>query len=310
MVINWLRFLRWPNLAMIAFAQYLIRFSITEALGVPHRLSEGYFALGVLTSITLAASGYIINDLYDRGTDQRNKPGRLQIGKSISESAAWSVYFVLTAIAVAGGYALAWHIDMEDLWIIVPVAAGLLYLYAIDFKARPVLGNLIVSILTALPIALVAVYDILPAEADPKEVKLVQDSFRVVMFYSLFAFWFNWMREMIKDAQDIPGDAAEGYRTLAVILGAKRLRWIPWIMGVLAWIAIGLYTVDLLEGDPFSAGYLSLLVLAPLLYFLIRLPRTERPQDFASLSTLLKIIMLTGILSMLVFTLSLQLRPV
>lgn len=308
MVGHWLRFLRWPNLALIALGQYLIRFSIIKALGVPHRLSEGYFALGVFSSLALAASGYIINDLYDRGTDQRNKPQRLQLGKTISENTAWTVYLILTVLAVAGGYALAWHIGMEDLWIIVPAAAGLLYLYAIDFKARPVLGNLIVSFLTALPIALVAIYDILPAEAEAGEIKLVQDSFKVVMFYALFAFWLNWMREMVKDAQDIPGDAAEGYRTLAVIMSARRLRWIPWVMGAIAWIAIGFYTVELREGDPLSAGYLSLFVLAPLLYFLIRIPRSEQPADFATLSTLLKIIMLTGLLSMLVFTLSLQLQ--
>lgn len=304
---SWLRIIRWPNLVMIALTQYLIRLAIVEPLAIPHRLDHWHYALGVLISVCLAAAGYLVNDLHDVEVDQRNKPGRVQLGHTIDENTAWWVYGLLNLVAVVGGYYLAGHVALEDLWLLPPVAAGLLYLYATDFKSRPVLGNFLVSLLTALPVALVAVYDILPAQPEgAAQIRAVQQAFQVVMAYALFAFWFNWIREMIKDAEDREGDAAEGYRTLAVILGVQRLRWIPWSMALLAWLLIGYYALGLWPNDKISALYLFLFVLAPLMYLIVVLPGSQSKGHFRRLSTLLKIIMLTGILSMVVFTLSLQ----
>lgn len=292
---------------MIALTQYLIRLAVVEPLAIPHRLDHWHYALGVLISVCLAAAGYLINDLHDLEVDRRNKPDRIQLGRHISENNAWWVYGLLNLIAILGGYYLASHIGLDDLWLLPPVAAGLLYLYAIDFKSRPVLGNFLVSLLTALPVALVAVYDILPAQPQgAAQIRAVQQAFQVVMAYALFAFWFNWIREMVKDAEDRTGDAAEDYRTLAVVLGIKKLRWIPWSMAVLAWLVIGYYALGLWPNDKISSLYLFLFVLTPLMYLIVRLPGSQSPPQFHRLSILLKIIMLTGILSMVVFTLSLQ----
>lgn len=301
-----MKLIRWPNLLMIALVQYLIRFAIIEFLNVPHALNHAYYALGVLCSLALAAAGYIINDLHDLPVDQHNKPDRITIGKGIDEQRAWQWYMGLNLVALLSGYILAQHVAIDNLWFIPIIAAALLYLYAVDLKKRPLIGNLTVSLLTALPVFLVAVFDVLPA-AEGHHLGLSKEIFKAISFYALFAFWMNFKRELIKDAEDRSGDAAEGFKTLAVLLPPQAFKALISLLNLITLVALGWFIYSLWPSDRLSAAYLALSVLLPLLYFGLTLWPARQSRDFKQLSTLLKLVMLTGILSMLIFSLSLQL---
>lgn len=300
-MVKFLKLIRWPNLLIIALVQYLLRFSLIEALNIPHALNHTYYALGVLCAMCLAAAGFIINDLYDQANDLINKPNRVTIGKGISESLAWNGYFAFTVVAIVSGYLLANYVDLEGLWMIPVLATVLLYLYALDLKKRPVLGNLIVALLAALPVFLVAVFDILPT-ASPENAVLIKQVFEVIVGYSLFAFWLTFIREIVKDAQDIEGDAQLGFQTLAILLGRQNIKWVIAALA-LALLAFSLwFNSTLYPGDLISSTYVLLFVNLPLLYFFWGLYRANTAADFRRLSTLLKLIIITGILSMVVFT--------
>lgn len=300
-----LKLVRWPNLLMIAFIQYLIRFSFTEPMSLPHALDHWYFSLGVLCSILLAAGGYVINDLYDLQTDGLNKPHRITIGKSISEDFAWYFYFASVALATLCSYFLALKVDMSNLWMIAPLAASLLYLYAFDLKKRPIIGNVIVSLLTAMPIFLIAIFDFLPA-GNEENAPIVQEGFKVIMYYSLLAFWLNFIREMIKDLEDKEGDRLSNYKTLAILLPAKIMKLV-----IIAIVLIGLYpildyTINSLFGSAnYSSGsYVLMAVVLPLIVLIYQVFRANSPKQFHEASNLAKLIMLLGILSMPFFTLA------
>jgi 4-hydroxybenzoate polyprenyltransferase len=302
---NYLKLIRWPNLVIIVLVQYLIRFFIIESLFVPHYLSPLWFGVGVLCSISLAAAGYIINDLYDKPTDAVNKPDRVLIDGNVSENVAWGMYATFNSVAFICGYLLARHIDMPDLWMLPPVAAALLYLYAVDLKKRPVLGNLLVSILTALPVFLVAVYDVLPA-ANTENAAAIQPFLYAIIAYALFAFYTNFIREIIKDAEDLEGDVTQGFKTLAVIMGRSYIRYVIIILLLVLLIFTGYFNGYLLSTDIYSSVYILLFINLPIAYLIYKIVMSHKKQDFKQASTLMKIIMLTGILSMVVFTLSLN----
>lgn len=306
-MVAFLRLTRWPNLVIIALVQYLMRFSLIEYLEIPHVLNHFEFFLGVLCSISLAAGGYIINDLNDLEADAINKPARISIGKGISENTAWSLYLIFTAIALGCGYWLGQVVALPNLGYIPVLAALLLYLYALDLKKRAVIGNLLVALLTGLPVFLVGVFDVLPA-AELGNAAQVKSAFEVITAYSLFAFWINLMRELAKDAQDTKGDAAQGYRTLAVLLGPKNQRLIIFALALVLFIFTAYFNWGLYPGDPLSTAYVALFVNAPLLFFIVKSTRARRSDDFRRLSNLLKIIMLTGILSMVIFSVSIELQ--
>ncbi len=302
---KYLKLIRWPNLFIIALVQYLIRFFIIESLAVPHFLDNMWFAVGVICSISLAAAGYVINDIFDMPNDRNNKPQRVLVGVSVSENVAWGIYATFNITAFITGYLLAQHIEMPGLWMLPVVAAALLYLYSIDLKKRAVLGNLLVSLLTALPVFLVAVYDILPA-ANAENAELIKPIFYVIIAYTVFAFYTNFIREIIKDAEDMEGDASQGFKTLAVLMGRDYIRYVIVILSLVLLVFTGYYNSYLFYSDLYSSIYLLLFINLPIAYLIFKVAMAKSKQDFKQASTLMKLIMLTGILSMVVFTLSLN----
>lgn len=301
-----LKLIRWPNLLMIVFVQYLLRFALIEAMNIPHALNHFYFALGVVCSIALAAAGYIINDINDVENDKINKPQRVLINQGISEQNAWNLYFGFNLAAIACGYYLASFINMGSLGFIPVIAAALLYFYSTDLKGRPVIGNVVISLLTALPIFFVGVFDVLPA-ADSENASTVKQVFNVIIGYSVFAFWLNLIREMAKDAEDFIGDSAKGYKTLAVAIGTNNLRYVITACTIVLLTATIFFNYSLGSSDLLSAIYIAVFINLPIVFLLIKAMIAKEKKDFKFLSTLLKIIMLTGILSIAVFTLSLNL---
>lgn len=304
-MIAFFKIIRWPNLMIIALVQYLIRFFIIESLNIPHVLNHFEFFLGVLCSISLAAAGNVINDIYDLEADKRNKPGRMVIGRKISLNNAWSIYTVFNIIAIISGYWVAQASGLESLWLIPVVAAVLLYLYSIDLKKRAVLGNFVVSVLVGLPIFFVGVFDVLPA-ATPETAASIKQAFQVIMAYSGFAVFTNFIREIIKDAEDVEGDKEEGYRTLAVILHRQNIRYVIFTLILLLLIFTGFFNAYLFKSDMYSALYILLFVNLPIIYLAVKILLAKSKTDFAKASILMKIIMLTGIVSMVVFTLSIK----
>ena len=304
MVASLLKLIRWPNLLMIAFIQYLIRYSLIIPLNLPHALDEFYYGLGVLCSILLAAGGYIVNDIYDLETDAHNKPDRISIGKGISLNVAWNLYFISLLGATASAYFLSDFAGLDNLWLIAPLASILLYLYASDLKKRAVLGNLLVSFLSAMPVFLIAIFDIFPA-ATAENAEQVRQSFEVIIAYALFAFWTTLIRELIKDAEDRKGDRLSGYKTLAIIVSEKAFKV---IVSALLLVLIGALTFYVNRTWPYdktSSLYVILATILPSLYIFFKLWQAKESVHYKQLSTSLKLLMLLGILSMPFFTLSL-----
>lgn len=292
---------------MIALVQYLVRFAIIESLNVPHILSHFDFFMGVLCSVSLAAAGYIINDLYDFQVDKENKPRRMTLGRVFTEKTGWTMYGVINLIAIISGYYVAQASGFGSLWLIPPIAIVLLYLYSADLKRRPVIGNLIVSFLVALPVLLVGVFDVLPAagtENDP----LVKSVFVVISAYAGFGLFTNFIREVVKDAEDVEGDRKAGYRTLAVLMGAESIRFVILVLLFILLIFTGAYNLFLFENkaDLFSSLYLLILVNLPIIGIAWIIINAREKAQFRLAGNLLKVLMLTGMMSMLVFTLAVK----
>lgn len=306
-VVYFLKLIRWPNLLMIALVQYLIRLSIIESLNVPHVLNHLEFFLGVLCSISLAGAGYIVNDLYDIQTDKANKPKRMIIGRFMTEKQGWTLYTVLNIIAIAAGYYVASASGFDNLWLIPPIAILLLYLYATDLKRRAVIGNLVVSLLVALPVLLVGVFDVLPAAGSGND-PLVKSVWQVILGYSSFALLVNFIREVVKDAEDYEGDRQAGYKTLAVLFGRDQVRYVILVLLFILLIFTGAYNIYLFENQAqlFTSLYVLILVNLPILVIAWRVINARSKADFARAGLWLKVLMLTGILSMAVFTIAVK----
>jgi 4-hydroxybenzoate polyprenyltransferase len=113
--------------------------------------------------------------------------------------------------------------------------------------------------------------------------------------YAVFAFLLTLVREIVKDIEDFEGDNAFGRRTLPIVLGVKATvfildAFILLIGGILVWLLFN-FIFDL-----FSQLYVGILVVLPLAASLFLLHKAQGPRDYHRVSSLLKIIMFTGVM--------------
>ncbi|MEL6987010.1 MAG: UbiA family prenyltransferase, partial [Bacteroidota bacterium] len=150
---SFLNLIRWKNLLLVAITQYAIRAIIllpcfkSEQI-LPH-LNEWQFLSLVISTLLVAAGGYIINDYYDIEIDKINKPKQVIIGKKITKRMAIFIYSFITVIGLILSITLAIQLDKLILLPIYPTAVLLLFLYARNFKKLALIGNLIVAAFTA-----------------------------------------------------------------------------------------------------------------------------------------------------------------
>ena len=106
-----------------------------------------------------------------------------------------------------------------------------MYLYASYIKAMLLIGTILISILVATSLLIVGLFELLPA-ITPENLESQRSIFKIVLDYALFAFLLNFIREIVKDLQDINGDKNGGINSLPIALGRKRATNIVFALGV------------------------------------------------------------------------------
>ena len=155
-------------------------------------------AVGAATLLILSA-GNALNDACDADIDRVNRPDRPIPSGRVSSRGAVRFAVVLTALGVI----LAWSVN----GMAVAVASGAsvcLVAYALVLKATPLGGNLVVALLTSGAFAAGGI---------------AVGGVRYAIAPIVFVFLFTVSRELVKDIEDVAGDAEHGARTAAVAWG-------------------------------------------------------------------------------------------
>lgn len=267
-----LQLTRFGNLVIVGLAQY---FTAGFLIG-PEALTDFSLFLLSTSTIFIAAAGYIINDYYDVKIDYINKPERVVIGRSITRRYAILFHSMLSVVGILTAFALSWKIALLNSF-----SAFLLWLYSNSLKRLPFIGNFTVAFLTGLSIYMVDLY--------------FRTGSALIIIYSSFAFFMTLIREIIKDMEDLKGDNTFGCRTLPIVWGLRKTKYLIYVL-----LATFSVTVVILNEfyKALPLWYYLIFLFIPLLWFLFRLIRADTIKDFSTLSTLCKIIMLLGILSM------------
>ncbi|UII28830.1 geranylgeranylglycerol-phosphate geranylgeranyltransferase [Fulvivirga maritima] len=271
---------RFWNLLIILLAQYFTAvFLIDTEQGLLFYLQDYHLFLLSLSSVLIAAAGYIINDYYDVKIDLINKPERVVVGKTLKRRIAMISHTVLNFTGVGLGVLLSYKIGVFNF-----VSALLLWLYSNQLKRMPFIGNVVVAFLTGLSIYIVGV--------------LYHTTDILVISYSLFAFAFTLIREIIKDMEDLKGDASFGCKTLPVVYGLRKTKIVIYILCVIFLVSLSMMA-HLLVGPEMT--YFCIGLILPLSALVYKLYVSDTVKDFNYLSNYCKVIMLLGILSMIFF---------
>ena len=300
-MLHFLNLIRWKNLLIIILTQYLIKYTLFISSNIPTTLRGYEFMLLVFATISIAASGNIINDIFDIETDEINKPKKVIINRFISKKLACGYYLLLSFIGVCIGIYLSNLIGSFQLSLVFIAASILLYFYSFRLKQTFLIGNIIVSLLVALSIIIIGLFEI---SSTNKDIQIT--TFRIIIHYSFFAFSINLLREIVKDLQDVKGDYNSKMQTLPIILGRARSTKVVFSLSILFIFFIIYYVVANFLEQWIAIIYFLVFVIIPLLYFAFKIFHAETKEEFKTLSTILKLVMLTGLLSLLLYPLVLN----
>lgn len=268
------------NLVVLALTQYLTAIFLVDIHGNWRGYAKDYELFLLIFSTTIiAAAGYLINDYYDVKIDFINKPDRVIVGKTIKRRIAMVAHTLLSVLGVAIGFYLSFRLGVVNL-----TAAFLLWLYSNQLKRLPLVGNLVIALLSGLAIWAVSVH--------------FSQNQLLVYTYATFAFAISLVREIIKDMEDMQGDESFGCKTLPILLGIPYTKLFLYFLSAL--FIFLLFFMSGLIGNRILVVYFIILII-PISYFIFRLVYADTKKEFAFLSTYCKLLMLSGILSMLFF---------
>lgn len=274
--VSFIRLTRTWNLVIIALSQYLV----AAMLIGPSTVYDWRLFMLSASTVLIAAGGYIINDYYDIKIDLVNKPERVVIGQGITRRYAIMFHSLLSISGVLAGLLINWRIGFINF-----ASAFMLWWYSNDLKRHPFIGNVVVAVLTGIAIMVV---DALYMTGNP-----------LIVSYATFAFFMTLIREVIKDIEDLKGDDTFGCRTLPIVWGVRRTKFV--LYGILVIFAAAVILLNIFFANkeqqlPFF--YFLAFVFPALLWLLYRLMKADTRRDFSWLSNFCKVIMLLGILSL------------
>jgi len=303
---NYLKLIRFKNLLMIGGMQYALRYGLILPILNHYELrpvlSDFRFALVVLSTLLLTASGYIINDYFDIRIDRINKPNKVLVGKCVKRRSALFLHVLLTIIGILVGLFIA-YVSRKEIYALMYIAVPvLLWYYSTTFKRHIVIGNLVVSFLTGIVVLLVVSVEFAMLSKVHGSSILRTEACSVAWFwttgFAIFAFLTNFIREIIKDTEDIKGDKAVGCKTLPIALGIYLTKVFVSILVVVSITVIWLlyFFVEELHTIPYVVPYFVIAFTIPHVLLIYKWITAKESKDYHAASGLNKLIMLLGVL--------------
>ena len=304
---------RWQNLLMTAIVLFVMeKWVATPILCAAYfgeQLPWWLLTLLMLATVLITAGGYVINDYFDVKIDQINRPDRLIVTRSVTKPEAMRLFQVLTAAGIVCGIVASICLRSWVTAVIFVFVPGLLWFYSASYKRQFLIGNLIVALAAALCPLLIAIANVawlkhLYGDVNGIDVlsltTLPHDLYMWIGGFATFAFWGTFIREIIKDMQDVTGDRELECHSLPVVLGEPATKGIVTALllamaGAIVWLAW--WVIPFPNGwNSLHARYVVLGLLVPIACELWLLWSARIPSDYRTAQSVMKFVLLMGVL--------------
>ncbi len=223
-----IKLIRFDNLVVIALTMLTTRYCLMQPiLSIRHpdiqlQLSHFDFFLLILSTVLIAAAGYIINDYFDVKTDRINKPQKLYIDNGVKRRLAIVIHTIFNVLGFILAAYVAHKANNIFLCGIQFICITALWFYSTHLKRQVLNGNILVALLSAM-VPLQILFFEMPLLNDKflESIKSFSFLYLSVCSFALFAFLLSLIREIIKDIEDYKGDYETGCRTMPIVWGVK-----------------------------------------------------------------------------------------
>lgn len=272
-MLNYLRITRPINLIIIGLTVFILQ-CLVKTPDNWISLETFLMVLKALVLVLIAAGGYAINDYFDQRADAVNKPKEQIVGIHLTGKRAILMHIVLSSLALVSSFFLSHVYHNHFYWSMSLILIFALLVYTPFFKRTMIFGNVLVAAIVAC-LPWWALMDIVPASL-----------YSMVWAMVFFSFVSNWIREVVKDIQDVEGDAVGQYRSIALVKGiASAAQLVKW-----AWLGL-LFSVIVFQFffvEPHKNLSLNLMVVPGLLGWFPTWIAKE-PADFKRIARLMKL---------------------
>ncbi|MCD6116899.1 geranylgeranylglycerol-phosphate geranylgeranyltransferase, partial [bacterium] len=229
-----------------------------------------------LSGSLIGAGGNVINDYFDVEIDRINKPFRPLPAGFISLRKALIFSIVLFSSGIIIGSLISF-----TAFVISSLAAISLFFYSYKLKVMALWGNITVAFISGMAFVYGGV---------------VAGNYLKSIVVGGFAFFFHFAREIVKDCEDVEGDKSLGADTIPIRYGIRKaIKTSQIVIFVLIAFTISVYFFGI-----FKLPYLIAVILSVdlvLVYIMLSLNRDMTKENFARVSTIMKIDMLFGLIA-------------
>lgn len=289
---GYIKLMRLPLLAAIAIAQLMMHYLVAvPIIGISvYSFPTWQLVLMILSTLFIAAGGFVINDYYDMRIDEINRPLKRIVGNEVSKHDAMTFYIVLSVIGLLLSVVLGVATRSVDFCFIFITMIGLLWFYSSSYKRTLIIGNLIVAASIALIPFVVAMFEsrnvmmwwgeqivALYGTVTPDELKqanpTISTIYSTIGYFSIYVFGWMLIHEVIRNLDEINGERELECHTMPIVWGEKTAKYIGCGLIVLINIVCGYFLIRNIGSlQIMSVSYYvcsTLAFSAALIYFLL-----------------------------------------
>ena len=267
---------RWYNIFLITFALYLSAIFLINPKENWLEVSLSYkLHLTIASLAFFIMAGYIINAFYDFEKDFINRPKETIFDRVISKTSCLRAYGIFILIGFILSLIVGWKVLVFN-----TIFSFSLWFYSHKLRKKPIAGELGASLLTVAPFVSLTIFYL--------ETNLT------VILYIGYLFAVTLTREVIKKMVYLKGDLIVGEKSLPIIMGIRKTKYI-----ILSSMLLSLIPVGVLFPDIVNRYILYYFIISSSLIggSILLLKFSKTPTHFDRINTIYKVIILMGIFS-------------
>ena len=178
----------------------------------------------------------------------------------------------------------------------------MLWFYSSSYKRIFLLGNLVISLCSFLSVFACSYLAAISLEnkygALIYNTGILSEIYGWFAAFGLFAFLFTFIREVVKDIEDIEGDREMECHSLPIVLGVNTTKIVLTVVTLISALIVGYFCFYLnpFTTDNITTKYYIFGILVPCIILIFWIGKAAKRRDWRQISTFVKFIMLIGTL--------------
>ncbi|MGG6232309.1 4-hydroxybenzoate polyprenyltransferase [Tenacibaculum gallaicum] len=277
-IFSLLSVIRGYNILVLIAAQYLAAiFIFSDTKSVKPVVFDWHLLYLVIATVCVVASGYIINNFYDKKADIINRPIKTGLDSYVKQETKLTLYFTLNFIGFFFGWLVSWRAALFFSIYIFGI-----WFYSHKLKKHPLIGLITATILTILPFFVIFVH--------------YKNFSKVIFVHAIFLFLVIMIRELMKDLENIKGAIVNNYTTFPVKYGEQNTKKLIILLMVLTLVPIGvLFNYPAIE----YMKYYFYLAAITLIFVGFYTWKSTKNNQYRLAHNILKVLLLIGVFSLL-----------